>query len=275
MAGAAGTRGPSVVVTRPAAQAQAWVRALCERGWQAWALPLIEIAPARDPVPLQDAWLRLAGVSTLPGWDAVMFVSAAAVIGFHEMKPSGLDWRAGSDAPATFAWVTGPGTAAALRAQGWPEAALRQPPLQGATFDSEALWTVVAPELSRIRRVLILRGADATGACTGRDWLAERLRAAGVSVDQRVAYERHPPQPADDALNRARSAATDGSWWLFSSAEAVSNLCRLLPQQDWSAACAVATHPRIADAARRAGFGRVREAPPRLDDLIASIESFA
>jgi uroporphyrinogen-III synthase len=35
----------------------------------------------------------------------------------------------------------------------------------------------------------------------------------------------------------------------------------------------VATHERIAQAARDAGFGRVGLASPRLADLVASIES--
>ncbi|MGE3348297.1 MAG: uroporphyrinogen-III synthase, partial [Ramlibacter sp.] len=38
---------------------------------------------------------------------------------------------------------------------------------------------------------------------------------------------------------------------------------------------AVATHPRIAQAAREAGFGVVCESRPALADVVASIESFA
>ena len=47
------------------------------------------------------------------------------------------------------------------------------------------------------------------------------------------------------------------------------------PAIDWQDACAVVTHERIADAARVAGFGRVRVSSPGLPALIASIESFA
>lgn len=274
MAGAAGGSGRSVVVTRPVPQAAAWVDALRARGWNAWALPLIEIRPVADPAPLQDAWRRLTGQSSRPGWDAVMFVSAAAVTAFHEQQPAGLGMNPTSAAARAVAWVTGPGSAAALQARGWPSARLRQPPADGGAFDSEALWAAVAPELPGVRRVLIVRGADAAGALSGRDWLARRLYESGVQVDQLIAYERHLPQPDPGVLDRARAAAVDGSWWLLSSAEAVANLGRLLPVQDWSAARAVATHPRIAEAARRAGFGRVCEAAPRLDAVVASIESF-
>jgi uroporphyrinogen-III synthase len=61
--------------------------------------------------------------------------------------------------------------------------------------------------------------------------------------------------------------------WLFSSSEAVANLQSLLPDQSWQQARAVATHPRIAQAARTAGFGVVCESRPILGAVVASIES--
>ena len=67
----------------------------------------------------------------------------------------------------------------------------------------------------------------------------------------------------------------DGSLWLFSSSEAVANLCAALPSQDWSSARALATHPRIADAARRAGFGRVDATAASLEAVVRSLESVA
>ena len=70
-------------------------------------------------------------------------------------------------------------------------------------------------------------------------------------------------------------AASDGSLWLFSSAQALANLVVRMPGQDWGRARAVATHPRIAQAARDAGFSVVSESRPDMDDLVASIESLA
>jgi len=63
--------------------------------------------------------------------------------------------------------------------------------------------------------------------------------------------------------------------WLFSSSEAIANLQLLAPGQSWQQARAVATHPRIAQAARAAGFGVVWESRASLDDVLASIESTA
>jgi uroporphyrinogen-III synthase len=62
---------------------------------------------------------------------------------------------------------------------------------------------------------------------------------------------------------------------LFSSSEAIGNLVQAVPQQSWKQAKALATHPRIAQAARKAGFAVVCESRPTLADVVASIESMA
>jgi uroporphyrinogen-III synthase len=46
--------------------------------------------------------------------------------------------------------------------------------------------------------------------------------------------------------------------WHFGSAEAVAHLRLLDPEADWASAGALVTHPRIAAAARTAGFLRIR-----------------
>ena len=120
-------------------------------------------------------------------------------------------------------------------------------------------------------------GADAlpqpSSVGTGREWLARQLAAAGGSVDFTVAYTRHAPQFTHPQHQTALAAAGDGSVWLFSSSQAVQHLQQWLPGQSWQAARAVATHPRIAQAAEQAGFGVVRASRPTLDAVVASIES--
>jgi uroporphyrinogen-III synthase len=49
----------------------------------------------------------------------------------------------------------------------------------------------------------------------------------------------------------------------------------MAPELSWHQARCVATHPRIAEAARAAGFAVVCESRPAMADLIASIESLA
>ncbi|HSM22118.1 MAG TPA: uroporphyrinogen-III synthase, partial [Rubrivivax sp.] len=90
------------------------------------------------------------------------------------------------------------------------------------------------------------------------------LRGRGAVVDFVAAYRRLAP--ALDADGRALLAAAlqrpREHLWIFSSSEAIGRLRELAPAADWSAARALVTHPRIADAARAAGFGEVRQSAP-------------
>ncbi len=251
---------PGVFVTRPEREGDRWVQALRERGLDAHALPLIAIAPAPDIAALGAARSALAGCV------AAMFVSANAVEGF--LAGTTLAWPAG-----TRAWATGPGTAQALVAAGVPTAQVDAPAPDAARFDSEALWDQVGAGVRPGDRVLIVRGGDARGQAAGRDWLALRLQAAGAQVDTAVAYVRELPVWSDDQRARALASARGGAWWLFSSSEGVDNLQRLAAAPDWSAARALCTHPRIADAARAAGFGVVAAVRPGLDDIAAFLQS--
>lgn len=256
-----------VVVTRPARGAQRWVALLQARGHQAQALPLIEIQPVADTGPLRQCWRRLEG------FQAVMFVSANAVSAFFEsnrpLAPALSAWPA----TKTRAWATGPGTTQALLEAGVPSTQVDAPAPDAPQFDSEALWQRVAGHLQPGGRVLIVRGAGADGEAAGRDWLAAQLQQAGLAVEMVVAYQRAVPQWTFAERERAQQAATDGSVWLFSSSEAVANLGTLLPDQNWAQARAVATHERIAQAARDAGFGVVCPSRPGLDAIHAALES--
>ncbi len=258
----------AVLVTRPAAEAVRWQQALSARGFAARALPLIDIAPATDTAALRAAGQRLADCM------AVMFVSVHAVQHWFEQNGAPAQSGSASNAIETRAWSPGPGTSRALLAHGWPADRLDEPAADAAQFDSEALWSRVQPQVQAGRRVLIVRGGDAQGRSAGRAWLADRLREAGVQVDEVVAYRRLPPVWSTAQQQQASAAAADGSVWVFSSSEAIANLGQLLPGRDWRAARAVATHPRIEQAARALGFGDVRASRPALDDVAASIESF-
>ena len=134
----------------------------------------------------------------------------------------------------------------------------------------------MATQITPGARVLIVRGCqagqgDASGQ--GRDWLAAQLRAAGATVDFAIAYQRSAPVFSPEQQALAQAAASDGSLWLFSSSEAVTHLQQALPTQNWAGAQALATHPRIAQAVRAAGFGLLHECKPAFTDVVASIES--
>lgn len=251
-----------VVLTRPRPEARRWADTLAARGHQVLLLPLIDIGPAPDARALQQAW------SSLSACQAAMFVSGNAVQGFFAAT-GGRGWP-----PATRAWSPGPGTTQALVGAGVPPRCIDAPAADAAQFDSEALWPVVEPQAQAGARVLLVRGAGADGRPAGRDWLARQLQQAGARVDTVAAYARCAPALDDEDRARAQRAAGDGSVWLFSSSEAIANLCRLLPRQDWSGARAIATHERIAQAARDAGFGVVCPSRPTEADVVAALESF-
>lgn len=255
-----------VLVTRPAAQAQDWVERLAALGIGAAALPLIAVAPAPDPAAVRAAWEGLATRRL------VMFVSPNAVAQFFALRPPHHDW------PTTLrAASPGPGTGAALRAAGVPAAAILEPPADSPNFDSEALWPVLAPAGPWAgAAVLIVRGsvegepANETGR--GREWLARQLVAAGATVDYLVAYRRTAPRftAEQQAVWQQARAVPAAHLWLLSSSEAVEQLERLAPG-GWTAARALATHPRIAERARAAGFAAVTETAPTLAAVAAAI----
>lgn len=260
---------PRALLTRPAPEAARWAQALAAQGVAAEALPLIAIAPPLDAAPLHAAWRALGDYA------ALMFVSGNAVRGFFDAEmPSGHAPSA-LQAIETRAWAPGPGTSAALRAGGWPAGRIDEPAPDAPQFDSEALWARVQAQAQPGRRVLIVRGAGATGRDQGREWLRARLAAAGVAVTSLAAYRRTAPVLSAAQQARARQAAHDGTVWVFSSAEAIAHLRQAVPGADWSGARALVTHPRMAEAARGAGFGQVSCTRPTLAAVAASIKSAA
>lgn len=258
-----------VIVTRPAREAQRWVQDLSAQGLQALALPLIQVGPVADPAALRQVWQHL------DDYVGVMFVSGNAVDHFFTSKPPLARVFHGQEAIKTRAWATGPGTARALLRAGVAPEWLDAPASDAGQFDSEALWQVVAAQVKPGDRVLIVRGGDAVGSSgqgSGREWFAKRVAQAGAQADFVVAYQRHAPVFSAAEQQLAAQAARDGSVWLFSSTEAVSNLCAALPGQSWSAGHALATHPRIALAAKEAGFCTVSESRPTQSDVLTALQ---
>lgn len=244
-----------LVVTRPAAQASDWVERLVALGVPAVALPLITIEPVADAAALRAAWAGLASCRF------VMFVSGNAVQHYFHARPEGIAWP-----PGLRAGATGPGTAKALVAAGLAEALVVQP-APGASWDAEGLWAGIGQEAWAGARVQVVRGES------GRDWLAERWRGAGAQVEFVEAYRRARPAPdaAGQALLAEVLAKPAAHLWLFSSSEAIDNLCALVPEPaGWTEGRALATHPRIAETARRAGFGSVGLTDPSLEAVVTA-----
>ncbi len=272
---------PTLIVTRPQPEADQWVALLAQRGIAAQALPLIAIGPASNPA---DQAALVQARTHWQGYGAIMLVSGNAARFFLDEKTAlALNQRALA-AIKTRVWSPGPGTARVALQCGVAASLIDQPAANAAQFDSEALWAQVAPQVPAMAQagqaVLIVRGASdqADGAPPstgghGREWLAQQLRAAGVAVDFVAVYERQAPRwtPALTAL--AQQHLQGGSHWLFSSSEAVMHLRNKFSPHQLAACTAICTHPRIAQAARAAGFAHVKQCRPSVDDVVASLES--
>ena len=283
-----------IIVTRPRLEADVWVKQLRALHFDAVALPLIQIGAPADNQDVTKAWVNL------DQYIAVMFVSSNAVRYFYSsnMPIDGVFIASAAiknivnlevKAAKPRMWATGPGTRDALLAQSVPADLIDSPDSDAAQFDSEALWNIVKNQVKLGDKVLIVRGRSLglkgakgveSAKMNGRPWLADQLIATGVQVDEVISYERCAPVFDAAELALLRQASADQSIWLLSSSEAVANLCSISGLSsslglglNWSQARAIATHPRIAQAARDAGFGVVYESRPLLADVVASIES--
>ncbi|SAK97147.1 bifunctional uroporphyrinogen-III synthetase/uroporphyrin-III C-methyltransferase [Caballeronia arationis] len=250
-------RRVTIVVTRPIGQSAALLALLADAGFDSLEFPLIDIAPVADDAPLRAALDELYGPVK---YALVVFVSPNAVD--YAFGKLGAPWPA--DVPVA---VVGPGSVAALARQGVAAPAHRviSPSAESADprFDSEALYAAIEAQFGATglegKRVLIVRGDG------GREWLAERLAEAGATVEKVAAYRRIVPEPSMQKWERVHALlAGEPHAWLLTSSEGVRNLDELAREHlspDETAqlkrAPLVSPHPRIAEAARQAGFDRI------------------
>jgi uroporphyrinogen-III synthase len=236
-------------------------------GQPACAAPLLVIEPVDAfAAALQTAWRDLAACRL------VMFVSPNAVLQFFAQRPSAAAWPA-----ATLAAATGPGTVAALRAQGIEPACVLAPDPDATQFDAETLWRQrLADRPWAGQPVLIVRGED------GRDWLADTLRAHGAPVRLLAAYRRAAPAWSGDLLERLRQAHACPAEhaWLFSSSQAIAHLHAFMrgSPEPWAAlrdVPALATHPRIAQTAIKLGWTQVLPSSPDPASVVRAMLTLA
>lgn len=244
-----------LLLTRPRAQAADWAQRLAALGAEVESLPLIEIEAA-TPTARDAAWARLQHGAAL-----AVFVSPNAVRHTFAGREPGA-WPVGLRAACV-----GPGTAQALLDAGLAPDQVLTPDADAAHLDSEHLWPQLASEAWAGRRVVFLRGDG------GREWLADHLRAAGAQVEAHAVYHRSSPvhSAAERAL-LARVRAAPAQWaWLFTSSESLTHLQGLLPAAERGTQVALATHPRIADACRTAGFSNVVLTRPSAESIVQAL----
>lgn len=260
------------IVTRPALQAAQWVEGLTAQGIAAHSFPLIDIANALNDAQRRALYARAAQM------DVCMWVSANAVNCFFKAKQALGQQNIAQAAINNIAkiallrhWATGPGTVAALQQCGLVRSQIDAPDAHAAQWDSEALWNGVARQIKPGKTVLILRGTDVDTPSASRNWLAEQVCAAGGSVEFAAVYERRAVRFSAAQTAWAQQASVDGSVWVLSSSQAVTHLPEIAG--GWQQARCIATHERIAQAARAKGFAVVCTSRPTMEDVVRSIKS--
>lgn len=228
----------SVLVTRPAGQADALCAAVEAAGYTVHSQPLLELQ-ALPALPPSQRQLLL----DLDHYQHVIFISGnavhfgmACIEDYWPQVPVGLTWYAIGDA-----------TAALLQGRGI-EAVTPAGPMT-----SEGL--LAAPQLQIVvdQRILIIKGEG------GRATLRQELLRRGAKVDELACYRRVcPVLPAGELV--ARLYEWRIGLVMISSGEGLANLQALLRWPETTKfrdICVIVPSQRIARLAQKAGFEQV------------------
>lgn len=250
-----------VIITRPRAQADALARQVRALGRPVEILPLLEIFPLADQSTL------IATLARLDQFAMVAFVSPNAIdAAFAHIAR----WPGG----VTVA-VLGEGSRAALAAHGVDDGNTRiVSPRDPARSDSENLLQTLDLAGLKGRQVLIVRGES------GRELMADGLRAAGAVVTTVAAYRRSVP-PMTEALRlRLQRLLERPNDWIMTSSEALRGLMALvadLGDPEYVAKMqqqrVIVPHARIAETAASLGLSRLTLCGSGDERLLAALQS--
>lgn len=257
------SRSIPVVITRPRAQCDALGAAVTALGREAVLLPLLEIAPLPDPAALRGELARL------DDYALVAFVSPNAIdAAFAHIAA----WPAG-----VAIAVLGEGSRHSLAAHGVSDAnATIFSPQDASRSDSEHLMASLDLAALAGRRVLIVRGE------TGRELIADGLRAAGALVTTVAAYRRRVPALTPALAAQITPLIERPCDWIITSSEALRGLFGLVEQIGGAAAVAklqqqhlIVPHARIAETAAALGVGPLTLSGSGDASLLAALQSRA
>ena len=254
--------GP-VGITRPRAQAESLAQRLAAAGREAIVFPLLEIHPLPDPQALRDA------LRDLDAYALVAFVSPNAIDAAFALLG-----RWPRQVPIA---VMGEGSRAALAHHGVSDTDTPIiSPRDAHRTDSGTLLQALDLNALRGRRTLIVRGES------GRELLADALRAHGVLVRQVAAYRRAAPVLDSAGRERLATLLERQAEWIITSSEALRILVGLVREVAGDAGVVkmqqqrlVIPHVRIEETARRLGFVDCLLTGSGDEHLIAALQSRA
>jgi uroporphyrinogen-III synthase len=251
----------TVVITRPLAQAAPLAARVSAMGREAVVFPLLEIQPLPDQGPLKQA------LASLDRYAMAAFVSPNAIDAAFAVLEN---WP-----PRVAIAIMGEGSRAALRRHGVTSAtATVISPRNPARTDSQTLLQELDLDALRGREVLIVRGE------TGRELLADALRAAGVNVTGVAAYRRAAPPFDQERRMRLTRLLEQRSDWIITSSEALRFLAGMAGQLDEGGAGTalreqrlIVPHERIAETAAALGFHNIVLTGSGDEQLLAALQS--
>lgn len=245
-------RGKIIAVTRPRAQAAKLSGLIAAQGGQPFLFPLLDIAPAEDPAPLQ------AAIAQLDRYSLAIFIS-----------PNAVDFSL----PAILAQRLWP---ASLQAATMGQSSVVQLANYGITqaiapherFDSEALLELPEFQAERVagKHVVIFRGNG------GRAFLGDTLRERGAEVCYVTCYHRSAPSNAVELMALWQNDQLDGL--AISSSEGLRNLVGLLDtvgRAHLSRTPVFVPHQRIAEVAQELGLQKIILTGPADAGIIAGL----
>ena len=251
----------AVIITRPRAQAGALAAQVAALGREVVLLPLLEI------FPLPDQSALIAALADLARYAMVAFVSPNAIdAAFAHIK----QWPAG-----VALAVLGEGSRAALARHGLDGSnATIVSPSDPARSDSENLLQTLDLAALAGQQVLIVRGES------GRELMADGLRAAGAIVTTVAAYRRSVPQLTPELRAQLLALLERDNDWIITSSEALRGLLALVGQLGAPAAVAkmqqqhvIVPHARIAESAKALGLARLTLCGSGDERLLAALQS--
>jgi len=234
-----------IIITRPQAQAAGLAQQIVARGGEPVIFPLLEILPLSDTVELQ------ATLAQLDSYAMAVFVSPNAIDAAFKYI---VQW------PQHVAiGIVGEGSRMALGRHGVTaqNAIIFSPPDVTKT-DSEGLLQALDLHSLCGKRILIVRGES------GRELLADSLRAAGAEVLSLPAYRRRAPLMTAELTAQLQQLLNSENDWIVTSSEALRILMQMVQQLGNAADVAkiqhqnlLVSHARIADTAHALGFTAV------------------
>lgn len=232
---------PTVLVTRPAMQAEGLCELLAKAGVHAVRLPVLDIEFLADAPPLSPE--LASGIQHLESCDLVIFTSVNAVEGLEKaMQLAERSW------PEQMPEVAAIGSATAERLESVGIDVGIRP---GGPYTSEGLLALPRLHAVNGQRILLVGGVG------GRGLIAEALTERDAQVTVLEVYRRLPHPHADGRLGEVlRDEAPDAV--IVTSVEGLESLVALAADASEREALfslgLVTVSPRVARAARQQGF---------------------